>query len=88
MFPNTNHQPATASELVVGVRVARDVRKNLLAPKLLIGFWPRCVLGAAMPEAAIYEDGNSGTSKNDIRSASRMLKRLSIDRVAKPHSMQ
>src|SRR5690606_19488049 len=86
--PDTNHQPATISEPVVGVRIALDIGENLGAPELLIGLWPSSMRWAAMPEAAIYEDGNPGTSEDDIRSSRRILKRLGIDQVSKPHRMQ
>ena len=88
VLPNTNHQPATMSEPVVGVRIALYVGENLRAPKLLVGLWPRPMLWAAMPEAAIYEDGNLSTSEHDIRSPRRILQWLGIDRVSKPHCVQ
>jgi hypothetical protein len=34
---------------------------------------------AAMPEAAIHENGNPGVSEDDIRSSRRILQRLGID---------
>jgi hypothetical protein len=76
------------SEPFVGVRIALDVGENLRAPELLVGLWPRPMLWAAMPEAAIYEDRNPGTSEDDVRTSRRILERLGIDQVSKPHCMQ
>jgi hypothetical protein len=76
------------SEPVVGVRIALNVGENLRAPELLVGLWPRPMLWAAMPEAAIYEDGNPGASEDDVRTSRRILERLGIDQVSKPHCMQ
>jgi hypothetical protein len=40
-----------------------------------------------MPEAAINENGNTGATKDHIRPARRILQRLVIDRISKPHGM-
>jgi hypothetical protein len=88
VFPSTNHQPAAPSETSVRVRIALDIGEDLRAPELRVGLWPCAVLGAAVPETAIYENRNPSAPEDDICSSRGIIERLGIDQVSKPHCMQ
>jgi hypothetical protein len=59
MLPNPQHAPAERAEGAGHEAVAGAVGGDLLAPKLRVGFWLSGVERAAVPAAAIDEDGQA-----------------------------
>src|SRR5258708_4927486 len=69
MFPDANYVPAGLFEQPVGLRVALTVSADLLGPELRVPpRWP-VVVWAAVPVAAVDEDGEAGACEDDIRGA-------------------
>ncbi len=85
--PEPEYRPAEGSQTVVRVCVPSLVRFDLLPPELRIPFRPCGVLGTAMPEAAIDEDGDLATGESDIGNTTRFLQNLVVDSVAQTDSM-
>lgn len=57
MLPNPQHTPAARAERAGDKAVAGAVGADLLPPKGGVGFGLRAVERAAVPEAAVDEDG-------------------------------
>jgi hypothetical protein len=58
MFPDSDDLPSSFLEPRVGIAVAALVGLDLLPPKVGVASGPGPMLGAAMPEAAVNEDGH------------------------------
>lgn len=63
--PKADHRPPKRTQLGVNLRVALLVASNLLVPILLASSLP-IARRMAMPEAAVYKDGNSGLMEDEI----------------------
>jgi hypothetical protein len=66
VLPDPNDVPATLGERQIGSVITIDVRIEFLLPPRPIGLGHDEMLGAAMPEAAIDENGDSSSPEQDI----------------------
>lgn len=57
MLPGSCDLPSSLSQLRIGISVSAPIGLDLLTPEGRIVGGPGCVLGAAMPKAAVDEDG-------------------------------
>ena len=74
-FPNTYHLPALGTEGAVNKPVARPVAGEFLRPpfRAAFGCWRMLRFRASMPKAAVHEDDNAFSSKDEIRSSEKRL---------------
>ena len=84
MLPYSDHYPSGARELAVCVFVAVLVLADLLTPKAFMGFGGAEVLQARVPEAALEEDGDLGTGKDEIGCAAELGQWAGVDAVSEP----
>ena len=66
MLPHAQHEPTLLLEECRRVFIARLVRSELGGPPLCVGGRARPVLRAAVPEAAVDEDGYLAPSESDV----------------------
>ena len=67
VLPYTDHTPTEIGEILVGFSVSAQVPLDLPAPERGISYGTRVVLGTAMPETAIDEDGDLATGRKQGR---------------------
>jgi hypothetical protein len=70
--PNADDAPTRSAETLIGICVPGSIGFDFFTPKLRVVFGPGSVFRAAMPEAAINEDGDFGARKNDVGDAARL----------------
>ena len=56
-------------------QVPLDIGQYLSLPPVRVRLWPACMLGASVPETAIYEDGNASFRENYVGPYRRTCKR-------------
>jgi hypothetical protein len=66
MLPNPNDQPASLRETPIRIFVPFLVRFDLATPEFGIRFRPSTVHGAAVPEASINENSDTGRNKGQV----------------------
>lgn len=66
VLPDSDHQPAGGCQLGVGVAVTGLVAPDLLSPVVGISFRCRPMVWAAVPEATVDEDGDSGSAEDQV----------------------
>ena len=88
MLPHSDDRPSEILEAAVGSVVSLHVALELLLPPLGIGLGEGGVVRAAMPEAAIYEDGDPLTGKGDVGAGSTELGDVGVDSIAQPPPVQ
>jgi hypothetical protein len=66
VFPHTEHLPAEVPQCPIHLQVALSVSENLGIPETRIGLRRSTVLSATVPEASVYEDGETKSSKDYI----------------------
>lgn len=66
MLPNSEDMPARFPELRIGISVSALVGLDLLAPEVGVAGGPGRMVGAAMPVAAVDEDGHPRRGEDDI----------------------
>jgi hypothetical protein len=66
MLPNAYYSPSASSQKLSGFAIARLVAFDLSKPISPVAGRHAAVFGAAVPEAAIDEDGNALFRKNEI----------------------
>jgi hypothetical protein len=66
MFPDADDAPAGLAEVAVYFFVAGDIAKEFLAPEGAIVFGHGAVFGAAVPKAAINENGEALFGENEV----------------------
>ena len=69
MFPDAEDGPAFLAEEFFGGAVAVDVALDFFEPIFLVGGGHAAVFGAAVPEAAVDEDGEALFGEDEIRTA-------------------
>lgn len=69
VFPNTNYRPAASAQGAVYAAVAGLVAGDLGQPECGPGRRPGGMLGAAVPEAAVNEEGGLQLGENEVRFA-------------------
>jgi len=67
--PNSKNAPAFGAEEAVCTAVTGGVEGDLALPVIAIALWHAAVPAAAVPEAAIDEDGEAGALEDEIRAA-------------------
>lgn len=85
MFPDAHWFPASFLQLPVRVAVAFAVPLDLLAPERWVTLRPSAVLGAAVPEATVYEDRNASGPKHDVRLPPKRREWPAVHPIAQPH---
>src|SRR5687768_13185424 len=76
MFPNADDTPALLAKPCIRVPVTLPVAFKLRAPPVAILPRPRCVVGAHVPEATVYEHGDTTRYEDHVRSAPRTRKAI------------
>ncbi len=66
VFPHPNHRPSRRCQSLISVTVTLDCATQLVAPPLSVASRDASVLWAAVPEAAIDEDGYPWPDKRDV----------------------
>lgn len=72
--PKAQDSPTRFGKCRVVASVSRDVRIQLTAPPIPVGFRVGPVLWAAVPEAAVYENRDTPPREHDVRLASQPSK--------------
>ena len=88
VFPDPDDEPSFLRQSRVGVSVAFLVRDDLGSPPCSIVDRDCAMLGAPMPDAAVYKDGYLGTAKHNISAPTEPRQRGSVDRIAQAKSMK
>jgi len=88
VLPDAYDRPPGYGETGVGVPVSKAVRFDLSAPPTGVRFRPGAVIGAAMPVAAIAEDGDHAPGEDDVGATSKLGERCVVDAVAEAAAMQ
>jgi hypothetical protein len=73
VLPNAEDTPATPSECPIHEPVTRSIAGKFLFPEGAVAGRHLAMFRAAMPEAAVNEDGNSFLAKSKIRLAEQHL---------------
>lgn len=84
MLPDPEHPPPLLRGHPIGFLVPLLVPLELRYPVVRVSGRDRPMLGAAMPEATVDEDRQTGADEDDVRSASLVRPRREVDTVAKP----
>lgn len=66
MLPNSQGQPASFCQQLVGFSIARDVACELWLPVIGVGLGVGAVVGATVPEAAVNENGHPCGAKDKV----------------------
>jgi hypothetical protein len=74
MFPEPKHSPALTIEVRVGRSITLAIPGDLLLPKFAIAARDRPMNVAAVPKAAVDENGNLFAGKSDINRPSAMAR--------------
>lgn len=88
MLPIAPDHPAASSQHRVGLTVAFDIVVELPRPPVGIRRRASCVLRAAMPEAAVDEDGQSELAPRDVCTRSQIGLELNVGAETYPSRMQ
>ena len=89
MLPDPDHRPARVLKNNISLTIPLDVSCKLGQPVVLVALRVGCVLGTAMPEAAVDEDGDLLPREHDVGApASVSSERREIDTVAETLPMQ
>lgn len=84
MLPDPDRDPSCGDQSLVSVAIPVLVGCDLRQPVPAVGaVRAPTVLGAAVPEAAVDEDGHLGAGKDDVGLPSEVRQRASMDPVAK-----
>lgn len=83
MLPDPDTQPSCLGEECVNLPVPIDVALELRSPVIRVGLWIRRVIGAAVPEAPIDEDGDTSAPKDEIGSSPDRFQGSSGDPISK-----
>lgn len=67
VLPHPHHRPLRLVEPSGVPPVPSDIRLQLASPPLSVGLGRDGMLWAAMPEAPIHKDGDTGPGKHDVR---------------------
>lgn len=87
VLPDANDLPAIGSELLISVLVAVLVLSYLRAPETRVELRGAQVIGAAVPEAAVKEDGDLSSCEDEIRSTAKSRDGTSVDTVTEPQGV-
>ena len=88
MLPDTNDSPARCLEEGVRLFVPLHIALKLGYPVVRIGGGHGPVMGAAMPEAPVHEDGDLGGPEHNVGSTTDLLDRPDIHPIPEPHGVQ
>ena len=79
MLPDSNNRPTSAGQQSVRLGISFNVASELGLPPIAIGGWHAAVLGAAMPEAAIDENGDLAPREHNVGLAAKARQRREVD---------
>jgi hypothetical protein len=88
VLPVAGDAPSGFGQPHVRVLVAQPICRDLRRPVLAVGPGRGPVFGAAMPIAAVDEHGDAKAPEHDVGPAAKARKRLHVDAVAQPRSVQ
>lgn len=88
MRPKAQHGPAIRFQRRVVAPIARDVGIQFQLPPLAVGLRLRAVEGAAMPEAAVHEDGDAASGEQDVGATPESLDRRCVFAKPEPSSVE
>lgn len=88
VFPEAQDGPALCREVFGGLQVAGHVPVELGAPPVGVGLGTGGVLGAAVPEAAVEEDGDPGAAEEYVDGPPGHAGHRRVDPVAQPPAEQ
>ena len=88
VIPCANDCPARLLKAAVGVAIAAAVGLDLGAPPLGVCFWPRTVLGTAVPETPVDVHSDAAPREDDIGPSTHRWQRRSVHEETKAASMQ
>jgi hypothetical protein len=87
VFPDPDYRPTILLKTAIDFPIALDVTGQLPLPKLPVGLWHGRVLGAPMPKAAIYIDGDVSRAEDDVGAAAQAGNRTSVNPESKTSPM-
>jgi hypothetical protein len=87
MLPYTDTDPSLSGEGIVGLTISGAITEDLCPPPCLVVLRPSRVQRATMPEAPVHEHRDLGRPKDNIGSATHLIQRSHIYRVAKPKTV-
>lgn len=82
MLPNSQHSPPERAQMSIRVTIPFDVPGKFGCPPLAVRGGRGLVFGTAMPEAPVDEHGDSGASKQDVRTSAGQPGKRGVDAVA------
>lgn len=88
MLPDPNDFPSGPSEPPIGVGIPPLVCRDLVPPERSICPRHGPMLGAAVPEAAVHENGDLRGSEHDIRSPAHAWDYGNVEPVAESQPME
>lgn len=87
VLPEPNHPPPSRCELTVGVPIPSHVARDLGRPVVRPGLRQAQMLRAAVPEASVEQDDNTGAWKEKISGPAEARERSPADEVPQPSGM-
>ena len=88
VLPHPNHLPSVCRKQPVGVLVALDVLRKLLAPPFRVGLWGGCMQRTAVPKATIDEHRYPTRAERYVHGSSNTGERPLLDPKPKPSPMK
>jgi hypothetical protein len=83
MFPDSDDDPSRVREATVSVKIPGSVGFDLRRPELRVLRRGRAiVLGAAVPEAPVNEDGDTCSGEHDVSGSPQLGYRSNMEAVA------
>jgi hypothetical protein len=82
MLPNSNRRPPGGSQPFVGIAITLQIALDLFGPVPAIGaMCATSMIGTAMPEATINEDGESGPWEHHVSLSSEIWQRSTMHEI-------
>jgi hypothetical protein len=88
VLPESHHRPPGNLPEVAGLDVTSSVGRDLGRPELRVRLGSRVVLRAAVPEAAVDENGHLAPREDDVGGAAEVGDRSAVHEVAQTASVQ
>lgn len=82
VFPDGDYQPTFALQTDQSFGIPFNISFDLRYPISCICFWDYIMLGAAMPETAVDEDGNFRLGKNNVGSSVPIFNRPNVNSIS------
>jgi hypothetical protein len=88
VLPDHHERPSRVCQSALGVGVTSHVPGSLCGPVPVIGGRWLVVLGAAMPEAAAYLNGDLGPGEDEVGRPAYLRERTGTDAVSETHGVK